>query len=79
MSDGMSTPAAHAFVHPELDIQPEAGPSSNGDAVSDLTVEAAFEVEDTIRRIVEGGYKTVCYISRLSPVHGRYSAGDPDS
>jgi diphthamide biosynthesis protein 2 len=61
----MSTPAAHAFAHPELSsVSAEAGPSSMGDAAVDLSVEEAFEVEDTIERIIKGGYKTV---SRSTP------------
>ncbi len=60
MSDVFSTPAEHALSHPELDlIRPEAGPSTNGDALSELSLEEAFEVEDTIRIILDGGYKTV--------------------
>ncbi|RSH92034.1 Diphthamide biosynthesis protein 2 [Saitozyma podzolica] len=60
MSDAMSTPAAHAFAHPELSsVSAEAGPSSMGDASADLSVEEAFEVEDTIARIIAGGYKTI--------------------
>ncbi|GFZ46057.1 Diphthamide biosynthesis protein 2 [Saitozyma sp. JCM 24511] len=60
MSDAMSTPAAHAFAHPELSaVSAEAGPSSMGDASADLSVEEAFEVEDTIARIITGGYKTI--------------------
>lgn len=60
MSDAFSTPATHAFAHPELeDVRLEAGPSSMGDANSLLSIEEAFEVEDTIRRIIDGGYKTV--------------------
>jgi diphthamide biosynthesis protein 2 len=59
MTDTFSTPAEHIFQHPELEtVQPIAGPSSNGDAAGE-TVEEAFEVADTIRRIVESGYKTV--------------------
>lgn len=61
MPDLFSTPAEHAFEHAELeDVQPEAGPSSMGDAVGDMTIEEAFEVEDTVKRIIAGGYKTVC-------------------
>lgn len=59
MSDAFSTPAEHIFAHPELeDVQPVAGPSSNGDAAGG-SIEQAFEVEDTIKRIIEGGYKTI--------------------
>ena len=61
MSDAFSTPAAHAFLHPELEsFQPEAGPSSMGDAAAELSIEEAFEVQDTVHRIIQGGYKTVC-------------------
>lgn len=71
MTDLFSTPAEHAFDHPELESlslsgNAEAGPSSNGDAVSKLDVEEAFEVEDTVRRIIDGGYKTVGNSIRLS-------------
>lgn len=64
MTNLFSTADEHAFDHPEIpSLNPDgnavAGPSSNGDAVSTLSVEEAFEVEDTVRRITEGGYKTV--------------------
>lgn len=59
MTDAFSTPAEHAFDHPEIDIAPEAGPSSLGNALSGVSIEEAFEVEDAIQRILEGGYKTV--------------------
>ena len=65
MTDAFSTAAEHIFEHPELqDVQAIAGPSSNGDASGD-SVEEAFEVGDTIRRIIEGGYKTVRVLLRL--------------
>lgn len=61
MPDLFSTPAEHAFEHAELeDVQPQAGPSSMGDAVGDMSVEEAFEVEDAVRRILDGAYTTVC-------------------
>lgn len=63
MSDLFSTPASHAFSHTELEElsgNAIAGPSRNGDAVARLDIEEAFEVEDTVKRILEGGYKTVC-------------------
>ncbi|KAI9638236.1 peptidyl-diphthamide biosynthesis [Dioszegia hungarica] len=64
MTSLFSTADEHAFDHPEMpSLNPDgnavAGPSSNGDAVSTLSVEEAFEVEDTVRRITEGGYKTI--------------------
>lgn len=59
MTDLFSTPAEHAFDHPELGGNAVAGPSSNGNAVSALDIQEAFEVEDTVRRIRDGGYKTV--------------------
>jgi diphthamide biosynthesis protein 2 len=62
MSDMFSTPAEHAFEHDEIE-QAIAGPSTMGDATEELSVLEAFEVEDTIRRIRDGGYKTV----RLQP------------
>ncbi|WRT64437.1 diphthamide biosynthesis protein 2 [Kwoniella shivajii] len=62
MSDAFSTPAEHALSHPELDSileNAQAGPSSMGDGVEGMSVEAAFEVEDTVGRILSGGYKTI--------------------
>lgn len=64
MTDSFSTPDTHAFEHPELSAlaaNAEAGPSSlsNGTAVADLSIEEAFEVDDTVQRILDGGYKTV--------------------
>jgi diphthamide biosynthesis protein 2 len=64
MTGLFSTADEHAFNHSEIpSLNPDgnavAGPSSNGDAVSTLSVEEAFEVEDTVRRIIDGGYKTV--------------------
>jgi diphthamide biosynthesis protein 2 len=61
MTDTFSTPAEHAFEHDE--IETIAGPSTMGDATEELSVEEAFEVEDTIRRIREGGFKTVSHLS----------------
>ena len=59
MSDAFSTPAEHALIHPELgDLQPEAGPSSMGDAAGN-DLEQAYEVEETVQIILQGGYKTV--------------------
>jgi len=61
MTDLFSTPATHALDRP-LDsvlLRPGAGPSSDGDALTDLSIEEAFEVEDTVRIILDGGYKTV--------------------
>jgi hypothetical protein len=64
MTSLFSTPDEHAFDHPELAAidssgKAVAGPSSNGDAVSALSVEEAFEVDGTVRCIIDGGYKTV--------------------
>ena len=58
MTDTFSTPAEHAFEHGE--IEAIAGPSTMGDATEELSVEEAFEVVDTIKRIRDGGFKTVC-------------------
>ena len=59
MSDMFSTPDSHAFDHSELEsINAEAGPS-NGSAVKALSIEEAFEVQETVNVILEGGYKTV--------------------
>lgn len=57
MTDTFSTPAEHAFEHEEIEML--AGPSTMGDATEELSVEEAFEVNDTIKRIRDGGYKTV--------------------
>jgi hypothetical protein len=62
MADLFSTPAEHAFEHDEIN-QALAGPSTMGDATEEMGIEEAFEVEDTIRRIREGGYKTVSQAS----------------
>lgn len=59
MTDTFSTPAEHAFEHDE--IEAIAGPSTMGDATEELSVEEAFEVHDTIKRIRDGGFKTVRY------------------
>nr|XP_019049513.1 diphthamide biosynthesis protein 2 [Kwoniella bestiolae CBS 10118]OCF28443.1 diphthamide biosynthesis protein 2 [Kwoniella bestiolae CBS 10118] len=62
MSDAFSTPAEHALVHPELEQIVEsakAGPSSMGDGNEGISIEDAFEVDETVRRILEGGYKTI--------------------
>ena len=55
MTDTFSTAASHAFEHPELDelAAVHAGPSSEVDILE------AFEVEDTVQRIIDGGYRTV--------------------
>ena len=66
MTDAFSTPANHAFDHPELEqLQAEAGPSSSN-RISEDAIPDAFEVEDTINLIIAGGYKTVCG-DHLSP------------
>ncbi|WWC86502.1 diphthamide biosynthesis protein 2 [Kwoniella dendrophila CBS 6074] len=62
MSDALSTPAEHAFVHPELEEileNAKAGSTSMGDGNEGISIEQAFEVEETVRRILEGGYKTI--------------------
>ncbi|KAK8866169.1 diphthamide biosynthesis protein 2 [Kwoniella newhampshirensis] len=62
MSDLFSTPAEHALNHPELEIvlsNAQAGPSSVGDGAEGLSVEEAFEVDITVEKILEGGYKTI--------------------
>ena len=74
MPDIFSTSAEHAFEHPELEFVPEAGTSSMGDALANASVEEAFEVEDTIERILAGGYKTVscrCAVSDGAMTYGR--------
>jgi len=71
MTDTFSTPAEHAFEHEEIEML--AGPSTMGDATEELSVEEAFEVNDTIKRIRDGGYKTVsCPFRclRLQAIHG---------
>ena len=61
MSDAFSTPAEHALQHHDIDIAiPVFEVHSNGDALSDQSIEDAFEVEDTSSIILKGGYKTVC-------------------
>lgn len=62
MSDAFSTPADHVLSHPELEEilkNAQAGPSSMGDGAEGLSIEEAFEVDETVRRVLEGGYKTV--------------------
>ncbi|WVR06104.1 diphthamide biosynthesis protein 2 [Kwoniella sp. DSM 27419] len=62
MSDAFSTPAEHALAHPELEevlASATAGPSSMGDGAEGMTVEEAFEVDETVRQVLEGGYKTI--------------------
>nr|XP_019007414.1 diphthamide biosynthesis protein 2 [Kwoniella pini CBS 10737]OCF46195.1 diphthamide biosynthesis protein 2 [Kwoniella pini CBS 10737] len=64
MSDAFSTPAEHALIHPELEEINEnaiAGPSSmgNGNEDSNITIEKAFKVEETVERIIKGGYKII--------------------
>jgi hypothetical protein len=74
MSNLFSTPAEHAFEHPELEnINNGEGSSSTSTsgaaalaaasgilADGEFSVEDGFEVDDCVRRIREGGYKTVC-------------------
>lgn len=62
MSDAFSTPADHALSHPELEAileNAQAGPSSIGDGAEEMSIEEAFEVDETVRRVLEGDYKTV--------------------
>ncbi|OCF42114.1 diphthamide biosynthesis protein 2 [Kwoniella heveanensis CBS 569] len=64
MSDAFSTPAEHALAHPELEevlATVQAGPSSSsmGDGAAGLSIEEAFEVDETVRKVLEGGYKTI--------------------
>ncbi|WVN89172.1 diphthamide biosynthesis protein 2 [Cryptococcus depauperatus CBS 7841] len=66
MTDMFSTPDEHAMTayEPEAsssDIRSYVGPStaSFGDATEGLNLEEAFEVEESVRRIIEGNYKTV--------------------
>ncbi|ODN78024.1 diphthamide biosynthesis protein 2, variant [Cryptococcus amylolentus CBS 6039] len=64
MSDAFSTHPEHALDHPELEAileQAKAGPSSAslGDGAAGMSVEDTFEVEESVRRILEGGYKTI--------------------
>lgn len=74
MTDTFSTPAEHAFEHDEIN-DVIAGPSTMGDATEELSLEEAFEVEDTIRRIREGGYKTVSDIGVLYSSQNRWLLG----
>jgi len=67
MTDTFSTPAEHAFAHEEIEML--AGPSTMGDATEELSVEEAFEVNDTIKRIRNGGYKTVSCSCRCLRLH----------
>ncbi|AFR98449.1 diphthamide biosynthesis protein 2 [Cryptococcus neoformans C23] len=62
MSDAFSTPADHALSHPELEEileNAQAGPSSMGDGAEGMSIEEAFEVSETVRRVLESGYKTI--------------------
>lgn len=77
MSDAFSTPADHVLSHPELEEileNAQAGPSSMGDGAEGLTIEEAFEVDETVRRVLEGGYKTV---SSDTYIWKSYLARDP--
>lgn len=77
MSDAFSTPADHVLSHPELEEileNAQAGPSSMGDGAEGLSVEEAFEVDETVRRVLEGGYKTV---SSDTYIWKSYLARDP--
>ena len=62
MAVAFSTPDEHAFQHTELEeiSSSPAGPSAEQpDVDSTESVEQAFEVDQTIKLILEGGYKTV--------------------
>jgi len=79
--DAFSTPAEHAFDH-EVEVSAEAGPSSMGDAVAAVSIEEAFEVDDTIERILSGGYKTVSSIEERDSkrrAHGRLACNSRTS
>ncbi|KAL7419521.1 Diphthamide biosynthesis protein 2 [Cryptotrichosporon argae] len=56
MSAAFSTPAEHAFEHTEIEASNEAGPSAIAD-VGEL--EEAFDVDTTVRTILDNGYKTI--------------------
>jgi diphthamide biosynthesis protein 2 len=71
MTDAFSTPAEHAFEHDEINGA-IAGPSTMGDATEELSLEEAFEVEDTIQRIRAGGYKTVSDIGVIYGSQNRW-------
>ncbi|KAK4689482.1 diphthamide biosynthesis protein 2, partial [Tremellales sp. Uapishka_1] len=58
-ADVFYAPAEHAFDHPELEVEVEAGPSSMGDANLDVSIEKAYEVSETVDIILKGGYKTI--------------------
>jgi len=73
MTDTFSTPAEHAFEH--VEIEAIAGPSTMGDATEELSVEEAFEVDDTIKRIREGAFKTVSLPSRSYPLRAQGNEG----
>jgi len=62
MSDAFSTPAVHA-ISQEVDTDAEAGPSasSTGDQLGGLSIEEAFEVDETVRLIESYQYKTVSH------------------
>ncbi|CAK9784622.1 diphthamide biosynthesis protein [Cutaneotrichosporon oleaginosum] len=57
MSEAFYTASAHAFEDVEVDEPAEAGPSSMGDAASSL--DAAFDIENTVQLILDGGFKTI--------------------
>lgn len=64
MSALFSTPAEHAFHHPEIPSPPveadgrQAG-SSGTMGMSEEEISEAFEVERTAEAVQAGGYKTV--------------------
>lgn len=72
MSDAFSTPADHALSHPELEEileNAQAGPSSMGDGAEGMSIEEAFEVSETVRRVLESGYKTVSSETSIRKSH----------
>jgi hypothetical protein len=54
MTDAFSTPAEHAFDHPEIEAAVEAGPSSLGDALAGVPIDQS-----------RGGQKHVPRASRM--------------
>lgn len=58
-ADAFYTSAA-VSLEEEVGEGAAAGPSSMGDAAASLSLSEAFDVENTAKLILEGGYKTVC-------------------
>lgn len=57
-ADAFYAPPTHALEE-EVAEAAEAGPSSMGDAAAGLSLEEAFDISNTVRLILEGGYKTI--------------------